>query len=107
MTLISEGLKSLVLDVKYGKGSFQNTVADAERLANLMVHTGQNLDIRTSAVITNMDSPLGLAVGNSLEVIEAVECLQGKGPDDIKELVVTQGKVFGNFILFPTYHFWY
>ena len=91
LTSISESLQCLVLDVKYGKGSFQKSVKDAGQLAHLLTATSQGIGIKTTSFITSMDEPLGLTVGNSLEVIEAVECLRGNGPADIIELVSAQG----------------
>ena len=80
-----------MLDVKYGSGSYQKTLFQAEELASLMVDISCQLGIKTSAVITHMDHPIGNMVGNAMEVIESIECLQGKGPADLMELVTTQG----------------
>ncbi len=78
----------IVLDVKTGSGAFMKTEADSRALAELMVGIGQRAGKRTRALITDMDRPLGLAIGNSLEVIEAIETLKGNGPDDFTELCV-------------------
>ncbi len=83
---LAEGIDALVLDVKTGSGAFMKSEKDAAFLAELMVETGQRLGKRMTALITNMDQPLGRAVGNSLEVAECIEVLNGHGPDDLREL---------------------
>lgn len=83
---LAEGVDALVLDVKTGSGAFMKSEQDAVFLAELMVETGQRLGKRMVALITSMDQPLGRAVGNSLEVAECVDVLNGKGPDDLREL---------------------
>jgi len=85
---LAEGSDGLVLDVKCGHGAFMKSEADARELARLMVWIGSQAGLRTEAVITNMDAPLGRAVGNALEVIECVETLKGRGPDDVTALVL-------------------
>lgn len=79
----------IVLDVKTGSGSFMKSIEDSKKLAQLMVDIGKNAGKKIVALITNMDRPLGYAIGNSLEVIEAVETLQGHGPNDFTEVCLT------------------
>ncbi len=83
---LAEGIDALVLDVKTGSGAFMKKEEDAVFLAELMVETGERMGKSVVALITNMDQPLGTHVGNSLEVIEVLEVLHGRGPDDLKEL---------------------
>jgi len=83
---LAEGIDALVLDVKTGSGAFMKSEKDAAFLAELMVETGQRLGKRMTALITDMDQPLGRAVGNALEVVECIDVLNGKGPDDLREL---------------------
>lgn len=79
----------IVLDVKTGSGSFMKTVEASRELARLMVDIGKNAGKKMVALITNMDRPLGYAIGNSLEVIEAVQTLNGNGPEDFTEMCMT------------------
>jgi pyrimidine-nucleoside phosphorylase/thymidine phosphorylase len=83
---LAEGMDALVLDVKTGSGAFMKSEKDAAFLAELMVETGQRLGKKVAALITDMDQPLGNAVGNSLEVIECLDVLNGGGPEDLREL---------------------
>ena len=83
---LAEGIDALVLDVKTGSGAFMKAEKDAVFLAELMVETGQRLGKRIAALITDMDQPLGNAVGNALEVAECIDILNGKGPEDLREL---------------------
>jgi pyrimidine-nucleoside phosphorylase len=83
---IAEGIDGLLLDVKTGAGAFMKTEDDSKRLAESLVAIGKASGVTTEAVITAMDAPLGHAVGNSLEVVESLEVLKGKGPSDLVEL---------------------
>lgn len=85
---LASGSDAIVLDVKCGKGAFMEDMAGAEELGGLMVELGVKAGKKTIAAITDMNQPLGKAVGNSLEVIEAIETLKGRGPEDITELSV-------------------
>ena len=80
---LADGSDCILLDVKTGSGSFMKTIDDSRLLARTMVDIGRGAGVRTAALITNMDSPLGSAVGNSLEVIESVEILKGKTSGDL------------------------
>jgi pyrimidine-nucleoside phosphorylase len=85
---IAEGIDALVLDVKTGSGAFMKTEADSRKLAESLVSIGNASGVRTEAVITAMDAPLGHAVGNALEVIECLDVLKGRGPDDLIEVSI-------------------
>jgi len=83
---LAEGVDGLVLDVKTGSGAFMKTEEDAAFLAKLMVETGQRMGKKMVALITDMDQPLGLRVGNALEVEECLDVLRGRGPEDLRQL---------------------
>jgi pyrimidine-nucleoside phosphorylase len=85
---IAEGVGGLVLDVKCGDGAFMKTEADARTLAESLVATGELAGVRTEALLTTMDEPLGLAVGNALEIVESIETLKGRGPAALEALSV-------------------
>ena len=85
---IAEGTGALVLDVKVGSGAFMKDVDSARELARTMVHLGKDAGVNTIALLTNMQTPLGLTAGNALEVRESVEVLAGGGPPDVVELTV-------------------
>jgi thymidine phosphorylase len=85
---IAEGTSALVLDVKVGSGAFMKSMDQARLLAETMVEIGVNAGVKTRALLTNMDSPLGFAAGNALEVAQAVEVLSGGGPKDVVELTL-------------------
>ncbi|WP_061960731.1 thymidine phosphorylase [Demequina flava] len=85
---IAEGTGVLVLDVKVGSGAFMKNIDQARELAETMVHLGTDAGVKTSALLTDMSTPLGLTIGNGLEVTESVEVLAGGGPADVVELTV-------------------
>jgi len=85
---IAEGIGGLILDVKTGNGAFMKSFDDSRRLAESLVAIGNASGVRTEALITAMDAPLGRQVGNALEVIESIETLKGRGPADLEDLSV-------------------
>jgi len=85
---IAAGINALVLDVKTGSGAFMKTEADSRQLAESLVSIGNASGVKTQALITDMDAPLGRAVGNSLEVIECIDAMRGTGPADLMEVTM-------------------
>lgn len=88
---MAEGIEGLVLDVKTGNGAFMKSFEKSQELAESLVKIGKKMGKMVAAIITDMNQPSGFAVGNSLEVIEAIEILKGGGPDDMKELTLNIG----------------
>lgn len=87
----SAGLNALLLDVKVGRAAFMKTEENARALAQSLVDSGNGNGMKTSALLTRMDQPIGNMIGNSLEIVESIDCMKGKGPDDLRELVCVQG----------------
>ena len=88
---LAEGLDALVLDVKVGEGAIFKDAASAERLAERLIKIASHFGLRTIALLTDMSQPLGGAIGNWLEVVEAIEVLQGRGPEDTKQVTLALG----------------
>ena len=89
---IAEGTANLVLDVKVGRGAFMKELSQARELAETMVQIGNNAGVKTVALLTQMNTPLGFSAGNALEVSESIEVLKGNGPKDLVELTLTLAK---------------
>ena len=90
---LASGSDAILLDVTVGEGAFMKNMDDARKLAHIMVDIGNRLGRNTKAVLSDMSEPLGLAVGNALEVKEAIEALHGRGPEDLMELCYTSGSI--------------
>ncbi|MDY6141529.1 MAG: pyrimidine-nucleoside phosphorylase [Bacilli bacterium] len=90
---LASGSDTILLDVKFGSGAFMKDIDQARLLARTMVDIGDHLHRDTRAILTDMDQPLGLAIGNSLEVIEAINTLNGNGPSDLVELCLGAGAI--------------
>ena len=88
---IAEGVDALVLDVKWGSGAFMKTAEQARKLANSLVAVGSGLGVKTSAMITDMNQPLGKMIGNAVEIDESVDVLIGEGPEDVTRLTIELG----------------
>src|SRR5690606_9240450 len=88
---LAEGIDALVLDVKFGRGAFMKTEAEARQLAASLVRTGTAAGKQVRALLTRMDQPLGRTVGNALEVAESIACLRGEGPADVMEITYALG----------------
>ena len=90
---LASGADAILLDVKYGSGAFMKTVSEAKKLAQLMVNIGKKLNKDVRAEVTDMDQPLGCAIGNSLEIKEVIQTLKGKGPWDLNEICLSSGAI--------------
>lgn len=88
---IAEGIDALILDVKWGSGAFMQTLESARELARSLVRVGNRLGAKTSAVITDMNQPLGRMIGNAVEINESIDVLKGGGPQDVVELTLELG----------------
>ena len=90
---IASGADAIVLDVKVGNGALMKNIDDARALAHMMIQIGKHYQKQVKCVLTNMEEPLGYAVGNGIEVMECIDTLKGNGPEDLKELVLTLGSL--------------
>lgn len=95
---IASGSKNIVIDVKVGNGALMKDIDSAKELANTMIEIGKRYDVKVVCVLTNMDVPLGNNIGNGLEVVESIELLKGNGPKDLKELILTLGKIMVSMV---------
>lgn len=91
---IASSASMIVIDVKVGNGALMKNVEDATTLANIMIQIGKKFDRKVVCLLTNMEQPLGYAIGNGLEVEECIQLLQGKGPDDLRELVIELASIY-------------
>lgn len=91
---IASSASMIVIDVKVGNGALMKNVEDATALANIMIQIGKKFDRKVVCLLTNMEQPLGYAIGNGLEVEECIQLLQGKGPDDLRELVIELASIY-------------
>ena len=91
---IASSASMIVIDVKVGNGALMKNVEDATNLANIMIQIGKKFDRKVVCLLTNMEQPLGKAIGNGLEVEECVQLLQGKGPEDLRELVIELASIY-------------
>ncbi len=85
---LAEGLDALVLDVKFGSGAFMKSLQQAQALAASLVNTGRRMGVKTTALLTDMNQPLGRMAGNANEVLESIDVLKGAGPEDVRELTL-------------------
>lgn len=90
---LAEDLNGLVIDVKFGSGAFMKEYSKAKALASTLVNVGKNFGVKTVGILTNMNNPLGEYVGNSLEVMETIECLKGKGSKDLMNITLALGEM--------------
>lgn len=90
---LASGASKIIIDLKVGNGALMKNLAKAKELANIMVKIGHLNGKQTICVLTNMNQPLGYAVGNSLEVLEAIDTLKGNGPSDLNELIINLGSI--------------
>ncbi len=88
---LAEGLDALVLDVKCGSGAFMKTLDEANALARSLVDTGKRMGVATTAMVTDMNQPLGRMAGNGVEIDESIDCVEGRGPDDLRDLTIQLG----------------
>ena len=96
---LASGAQNIVIDLKVGNGALINSLTEARQLANLMIKIGKQYNKKVACVLTNMNQPLGCAVGNSVEVMEAINTLKGKGPADLNELVIKLGSLMVSMAL--------
>ena len=96
---LASGASNIVIDLKVGSGALVNTLDEAKELAHRMVKIGNINQRKTACVITNMNQPLGFAIGNSVEVLEAIDTLKGQGPEDLTKLVIKLGGIMTHLAL--------